>query len=309
MGSIFISEKACAPLRTALEETGHTIYTVKSSDVVYDAISSHPDIYMCKINNVLVIDDSIVMEPDLRRVYMEELERKSDDFSETLIIPVMRPKDSGGYIVFEMGGIGYEYPFDIAYNAAVTERFFIHNTKWTSPALLDRARGAGLEIISVRQGYTKCSCVTAGGNALITADEGIIRAITGYNEILREEIRERQAFKAAGDQQSSGERSGICDSSNSRVLTQSDLAQEDVREDGLIDLLAVQKGGVALEGFEYGFLGGASGCIGDAVYFNGDLSAHPDFEAIRAFLGRRGYRTIYFEDEPLTDIGSVIYLP
>ena len=69
------SEKACAPLRTALEETGHTIYTVKSSDVVYDAISSHPDIYMCKINNVLVIDDSIVMEPDLRRVYMEELER------------------------------------------------------------------------------------------------------------------------------------------------------------------------------------------------------------------------------------------
>ena len=103
MGSIFISEKACAPLRTALEETGHTIYTVKSSDVVYDAISSHPDIYMCKINNVLVIDDSIVMEPDLRRVYMEELERKSDDFSETPIIPVMRPKDSGGYIVFEMG--------------------------------------------------------------------------------------------------------------------------------------------------------------------------------------------------------------
>ena len=172
MGSIFISEKACAPLRTALEETGHTIYTVKSSDVVYDAISSHPDIYMCKINNVLVIDDSIVMEPDLRRVYMEELERKSDDLSETPIIPVMRPKDSGGYIVFEMGGIGYEYPFDIAYNAAVTERFFIHNTKWTSPALLDRARGAGLEIISVRQGYTKCSCVTAGGNALITADEG-----------------------------------------------------------------------------------------------------------------------------------------
>ena len=123
MGSIFISEKACAPLRTALEETGHTIYTVKSSDVVYDAISSHPDIYMCKINNVLVIDDSIVMEPDLRRVYMEELERKSDDLSETPIIPVMRPKDSGGYIVFEMGGIGYEYPFDIAYNAAVTERF------------------------------------------------------------------------------------------------------------------------------------------------------------------------------------------
>ena len=48
-------------------------------------------------------------------------------------------------------------------------------------------------------------------------------------------------------------------------------------------------------------------CIRDS--FNGDLSAHPDFEAIRAFLGRRGYRTIYFEDEPLTDIGSVIYLP
>lgn len=299
MGSIFISEAACRPLREALEQTGHSVYTVKSSDAVYDAISAHPDIYMCRIKNVLVIDEMTVTEPDLKEIYMAEMEEKAEDFSETPLIPALRPEGHGGYIVFEMGGIGYEYPFDIAYNAVATDRFFIHNTEWTSPSLLDRARDAGLEIISVKQGYTKCSCVVAGDNALITADEGILRAVEAYNEMIREEMEEN-----GGSLSESG---GF--SSDGAFMTIDELLQRDRRENCLIDILPVQKGHVALEGFEYGFLGGASGCIDGRVYFNGDLSAHPDFEKIREFLAERGYETVYFEGEPLTDIGSIVYLP
>ena len=275
MGSIFVSELACAPLRQALESTGHTVYTVKPSDVVYDAISSHPDIYMCRIKNVLVIDDAIQTEPNLREQYMDELEEKSEDFSETPIIPALRPDDTKGHIVFEMGGIGYEYPFDIAYNAAVTDRFFIHNTEWTSPSLLDRARDAGLDISSVRQGYTKCSCVVAGKRGLITADEGIYRTVSAYNEMVLEEL-DAEAGEASDD---------------------------------TLDVLLVEKGHVALEGFEYGFLGGASGCVENTVYFNGDLSEHPDFDRICRFIEAQGCRLEYFKGEPLTDIGSIIYLP
>ena len=274
MGSIFISEEACAPLRKALEETGHTIYTVKASDAVYDAISSHPDIYMCRIKNILTIDDSIVAEPDIRKIYREEMAASADDFTVSPIIPALHPEGSGGYIVFEMGGIGPEYPFDVPYNAAVTGRFFLHNIRWTSPSLLDRARDAGLEIIPVKQGYAKCSCVTAGENAVITADQGIIRAVNAYNEMLRQE-----------------------------------KAENPEENEMPVDLLTVEPGHVALKGFEYGFLGGASGCVDDAVYFNGDLFSHPDFEKIQDFLERHGYRTVYFRGEPLTDIGSVIYLP
>ncbi len=73
-----------------------------------------------------------------------------------------------------------------------------------------------------------------------------------------------------------------------------------------IDVLPVRQGCVRLEGFEYGFLGGASGRVGHEVIFNGDLSVHPDYIAIRSFIEDRGLKVTYFPDYPLTDIGSII---
>ena len=198
------------------------------------------------------------------------MQSDNDSFAESPIIPALQADDDRGHIVFEMGHIGYEYPEDAVYNAAATERFFLHNTRCTSPSLLDRARNAGLEIISVRQGYTKCSCVTVGERALITADEGILRTLRAYNE---------------------------------------DIMKETGRREDTIDILPVEQGHVKLEGYDYGFLGGASGCVEDVIYFNGDLSQHPDCEKILSFIEERGYRARYFPGEELTDIGSVIWLP
>lgn len=270
MGMIFLSEDACGPLRRALEETGHEVFTVRPSDVVGRAIAAHPDIYMCRIKNILTIDDSIVTEPDIRAIYIEELQERSESFAEKPIIPSVRTEGTEGRVAFEMGHLGPEYPEDAAYNAAAIGRFFIHNTRWTSPALLDRARAAGLDVVSVRQGYTKCSCVTVGERALITADEGILRTLRAYNE---------EVLQETGD---AGE---------------------------TLDLLQIEGGHVRLEGYEYGFLGGASGCVENTVYFNGDLSAHPDCRRICDFIEGHGLHVRYFEGEPLTDIGSVIWLP
>lgn len=270
MGSIFVSEDACAPLRRALEKTGHNVFNVLSSDIVPDAISSHPDIYMCRIKNILTIDDMIVTEPDIREMYIRQMQSDNDNFAESPIIPALRADDGRGHIVFEMGHIGYDYPEDAVYNAAATDRFFLHNISCTSPSLLDRARSAGLEIIPVRQGYTKCSCVTVGDRAVITADGGILRTLSAYNE---------------------------------------EILKETGRREDTIDVLPVEQGHVKLPGFDYGFLGGASGCVEDVIYFNGDLSLHPDFEKIRIFIEERGYRIRYFPGEELTDIGSVIWLP
>jgi len=75
---------------------------------------------------------------------------------------------------------------------------------------------------------------------------------------------------------------------------------------GDVDVLTVAPGHVLLPGFEYGFIGGASGRVGDELVFSGDLSAHPDFEAIEAFVTSRGVRLRYFPEFPLTDIGSII---
>ncbi len=71
-------------------------------------------------------------------------------------------------------------------------------------------------------------------------------------------------------------------------------------------MLLIQPGHVCLEGFEHGFLGGASGCIEDTVIFHGDLSKHPDFLRIKAFIEAAQKKLVYFEDFPLTDIGSIL---
>ena len=73
-----------------------------------------------------------------------------------------------------------------------------------------------------------------------------------------------------------------------------------------IDVLTVSPGHVRLEGFEYGFLGGTSGRIGNYVIFNGNLEEHPDFFKIREFIESRSLKLKYFREYPLTDIGSII---
>ncbi len=79
-----------------------------------------------------------------------------------------------------------------------------------------------------------------------------------------------------------------------------------LREIPALSMLKIREGGVCLPGFETGFFGGAAGRVGDTVVFNGDLSAHPDAPAIRAFIASRGLEVQDFPAYPLTDIGSVI---
>ncbi len=73
-----------------------------------------------------------------------------------------------------------------------------------------------------------------------------------------------------------------------------------------LNVLRIRPGHVLLPGYNEGFIGGTAGRVGDEILFNGDLSAHPDFEAIRDFICERGLGLKYFDDCPLTDIGSII---
>lgn len=73
-----------------------------------------------------------------------------------------------------------------------------------------------------------------------------------------------------------------------------------------LKVLLIQPGHVLLGGFEAGFLGGASGLAGDTVVFHGDLSKHPDFLKIKSFIEASNKKLHYFEEFPLTDIGSIL---
>lgn len=74
-----------------------------------------------------------------------------------------------------------------------------------------------------------------------------------------------------------------------------------------VDALLICSGGVILEGYDYGFLGGASGVYGNKVYFCGDISKHKDGTEISAFCQKQGYEVISLSDAPLYDVGTILF--
>lgn len=254
----YLSENACDELRNYITGLGYEIYEVKRSGAVYDEVAAHPDIYMCKLG----------AEP-CAPIYHGTLER-----------------------------LGYKYPENIRYNAAVCGHYFIHNLKHTDSELLeaakvyvskkyeDEAENHGelggkynMQEIHTAQGYTKCNIVVVDDTHLITEDAGIAKAI----EMAM--WRERNLIGRG-----SGERR---------------KAERDMFEKRRLNVLLVSPKQVILDGFPHGFLGGASGRLENTIIFNGDITKHTDYERIKAFIEEAGLEIKYF-DYPLTDIGSII---
>ena len=73
------------------------------------------------------------------------------------------------------------------------------------------------------------------------------------------------------------------------------------------DALHVSSEGVSLDGYDCGFLGGASGVWKNKVFFCGDISTHTDFESISAFCNAHGHEVISLSNDPLYDVGTIIF--
>ena len=231
MGRVYISGEAGQELCSYISGMDHEIIKAEKTDAVYDEVSAHPDIYMCKLG-------ALAEDP----VFAGNREN-----------------------------LGYRYPENIIYNAAVCGRYFIHNTRYTDPELFSAAgeyikekyadsEDPGRRVMKkvyVRQGYTKCNIAVIDDSHIITEDRGIAKEI---------------AHKCGDD----------------------------------IKVLLIEHGHVALRGFPYGFIGGASGRVGNEMIFNGSIKEHPDYSRIKEFIGDAGLAVKDFGYE-LTDIGSIIY--
>lgn len=93
---------------------------------------------------------------------------------------------------------------------------------------------------------------------------------------------------------------------DNHIITEDEGIAKTLKAETDIEVLLIQGGFVSLEGYPRGFIGGATGKIGQEIVFNGNLSAHPDYDRIKAFLEPLGVGIKYFEEYPLTDIGSII---
>lgn len=120
---------------------------------VYESIASHPDIFIFQL------------------------------YSDTLIVSRSLPgkvvslvKKTGAHIIKSDSFPQGEYPQTCVLNAAKVGRHIFCNSNYIDKKIKDSARAEGLMLIHVNQGYTRCSIVPVGKEALITSDKGIAKA-------------------------------------------------------------------------------------------------------------------------------------
>ena len=78
-----------------------------------------------------------------------------------------------------------------------------------------------------------------------------------------------------------------------------------------IDTLKIENSAsdVTLDGYDYGFIGGASAVYEDKVIFFGDITRHSQGKEIVDFCNKHGFLTTSLGDKRLCDIGGAIILP
>ncbi|MGB9780983.1 DUF6873 family GME fold protein [Caldanaerobacter sp.] len=94
-----------------------------------------------------------------------------------------------------------------------------------------------------------------------------------------------------------------------RSFITSDTGILDVAVKNGFDVLLISPGGIVLKGFDYGFIGGATGLIGKRkLAFTGDFSYLKDYEKIMDFLNKKGIEIVQLTSAQIKDIGSIIPL-
>ncbi len=182
--------------------------------------------------------------------------------------------DESGLFIGDPEKLGPDYPADIIYNAVCTRSYFIHAAPFSDPdlvtAVMTWRSGSGdgnMNFVDVRQGYTRCMCLPVDNESFITSDEDIAKRL---------------------------ELTGA-------------------------KVLCIRPGYIDLPGFNHGFIGGCGGHVYEqitdsdgsvrfqrVIVFNGNLTAHPDCEAITSFIKQRNIKPVYFDSYPLCDVGSIL---
>lgn len=132
-----------------LNKLDRNILALPSINNVYEEISSHVDIYISKIKDILIIEK--VMYDNIK-------EKVLDNY-----ICIVRGNET----------VKNPYPNDILYNVCIIGNNAIHNFKYTDKKLLEIIDKKGLNKININQGYSNCSIAVIDDNSAIVSDKKI----------------------------------------------------------------------------------------------------------------------------------------
>ncbi len=138
-----------------LEKFGEVVL-FETNNITYKAVSNHPDVFICQGPG------KVVVAPNIPEKYYKIL----DDITE-VVIGENEVKD--------------KYPYSALYNAVVTGKYIIHNDKISDVSIIKTF--ANHEIISVKQGYARCSTLALNDGNYLTSDNGILKTLkaSGFN--------------------------------------------------------------------------------------------------------------------------------
>ncbi len=126
------------------------VIKLELSEDVYEEISGHSDIFYCKVNNKVICSPNAKYE------------------SEEFLKGNLEVKD--------------KYPEDVMYNVCQIGNKLIVN-KYVDKKIIEfwKIQNEEDNIITVNQGYTKCSISVTGDNSCITSDVGIYKKLIEEN--------------------------------------------------------------------------------------------------------------------------------
>lgn len=136
------------------------------------------------------------------------------------------------------------------------------------------------------------------GKSIIANKRAISKKIT--------ELAEKNALRLLHTNQGYAKCS-TCVVSDNAIITADTSIHELAEKNGISSLL-ISADGVRLDGYDKGFIGGASGSDGENVFFCGNVLSHPNGERIVAFCEQNGKKAVSLSSEPLYDCGTVIFL-
>lgn len=225
---IIIGEKYRNLLETPLFEHNLTPIWLKNNPYVDDRLSGHADLAAVQIGKSIILSE-----------YLKPCEQIHNFINIEYLLNPIEPV----------------YPYDAGLNICIVGDKLFYNPKTANRELVKKS--GCTKLISVKQGYTKCSICVADENAIITSDKMI--AATAKNVGM--------------------------------------------------DALYLEKPFVALEGFDYGFIGGAAFKISaNELAFTGVIENYIIKGQIERFLNERNIKPVYLTDKPIFDIGSAIPL-
>lgn len=135
-----------------LKKLGYELIEIKKNYNVYEEISSHVDIFACKIQEKLIV------------------EKSNYQYLKNSIL--------GKKIEEGKSYVSRDYPYDIKYNVCIIGQKAIHNFKYTDLKIKEELIKRKYELINTNQGYTNCSISVIDEKSAIVTDKGLYKILS-----------------------------------------------------------------------------------------------------------------------------------